>query len=252
MPSPFNLSDKHALITGGTRGIGLEIARGFLAAGSKVTICSRKPEHVTSAIEDLDKHDGLQGLTAHVGRPSDIEPLVAAAEAQFGSVNVLINNAGTNPYFGPIIDSDVDAWDKTMEVNVRGPYLLSKACAAKMIANDGGAIINVASVAGLSSIPMQGIYSVSKAALIMLTKVMARELGEQGVRVNCICPGLIKTRLSEAIWSDPKLENAATSTKALGRIGQPEELVGAAIYLASDASSFTTGAVLQVDGGMII
>ena len=121
-----------------------------------------------------------------------------------------------------------------------------------MISIGGGAIINIASIAGLSSFPMQGIYSVSKAALIMLTKVMAKELGRQGVRVNCICPGLIKTRLSEAIWSDRKLEATTTAMKALGRIGQPEELVGAALYLASDASSFTTGAMLQVDGGMII
>jgi NAD(P)-dependent dehydrogenase (short-subunit alcohol dehydrogenase family) len=121
-----------------------------------------------------------------------------------------------------------------------------------MIANGGGSIINIASIAGLTASPLQGIYSVSKAALIMLTKVMARELGRQGVRVNCICPGLIKTRLSEALWSNPELEQATTALKALGRMGATEELVGAAIYLASDASSFTTGAMLQVDGGMVI
>lgn len=252
MSSAFQLDHKHALITGGTRGIGLEIARGFLAAGAKVTICSRRQEHVAAAIEELNEDARLHGVVAHVGRPEDIERLVLSAEEQFGTVNVLINNAGTNPFFGPIIESNLEAWDKTMEVNVRGPYLLSKRCAVKMASSGGGVIINIASVAGLSSFPMQGIYSVSKAALIMLTKVMAKELGGQGVRVNCICPGLIKTRLSEAIWSDPNLEAAATSMKALGRIGNPAELVGAAIYLASDASSFTTGAVLQVDGGMII
>jgi NAD(P)-dependent dehydrogenase (short-subunit alcohol dehydrogenase family) len=200
----------------------------------------------------LAEHADLRGVVAHVGRSEEIERLVQAAEDQFGTVNILVNNAGTSPFFGPILQSDLQAWDKTMEVNVRGPYLLSKACAARMIASGGGAIINVASVAGLRSFPMQGIYSVSKAALIMLTKVMAKELGGQGVRVNCICPGLIKTRLSEAIWSDPHQQRAATAMKALGRIGEPEELVGAAIYLASDASSFTTGAVLQVDGGMLI
>ena len=217
-----------------------------------MTICSRKQENVDSAIKELDEHADLRGVVADVGRPEEIERLVQAAEDRFGPVNILVNNAGTNPFFGPILQSDLQAWDKTMEVNVRGPYLLSKACAARMIATGGGAIINIASVAGLSSFPMQGIYSVSKAALIMLTKVMARELGGQGVRVNCICPGLVKTRLSEAIWSDPNQARAAAAMKALGRIGEPEELVGAAIYLASDASSFATGAVLQVDGGMLI
>lgn len=253
MTDHFSLQGKNAIVTGGTRGIGLAIARGFLDAGATVTICSRKQENIDTAISELSDHKAnLHGVAAHVGKADDIDRLISAAEERFGSIEVLVNNAGTNPYFGPLIDSDDAAWDKTMEVNLRGPYVLSKLVARKMIAGGGGSIINIASIAGLSAAPLQGIYSVSKAGLIMLTKVMARELGRQGVRVNCICPGVIKTKLSETLWRDPELEKQAASLKALGRVGTTDELVGAAIYFASEASSFTTGATLTVDGGMVI
>ena len=249
----FSLDGKNAIVTGGTRGIGLAIARGLLESGATVTICSRKQKNVDGAINELSEHDAtLQGIAAHVGMPEDLERLIAAAVEQFGSVNVLVNNAGTNPYYGPLVDSEIAAWDKTMEVNLRGPYQLSKLVVRGMIAGGSGSIINIASIAGLSAMSLQGIYSVSKAGLIMLTKVMARELGTHGVRVNCICPGVIKTKLSEALWIDPETEKQAASIKALGRIGTTDELVGAAIYFASDASSFTTGAVLTIDGGMVI
>ena len=253
MTSRFSLAGKHAVITGGTRGIGLAIAEGFLESGASVTICGRKEEGVGAAVESLsDYQESLLGMAAHVGQQDDRERLLATASERFGSVNVLVNNAGTNPYAGPIIESEDWAWDKTMDVNLRAPYILSREVARGMIAEGGGAIINMASIAGLTASPLQAIYSVSKAGLIMLTKVMASELGRDGVRVNCICPGLIKTQLSEALWSDSELEKSITEQKALGRIGTVEELVGAAIYLASDASSFTTGAILQVDGGMVI
>ena len=253
MTSRFSLAGKHALITGGTRGIGLAIAEGFLESGASVTICGRKEEGVEAALESLSQYEGaLLGIAAHVGKPADVERLLTTASERFGSVNVLVNNAGTNPYAGPIIESEDWAWDKTMDVNLRAPYVLSREVARGMIEAGAGAIINMASIAGLTASPLQAIYSVSKAGLIMLTKVMASELGRQGVRVNCICPGLIKTQLSEALWSNTELEKSITDQKALGRIGTVDELAGAAIYLASDASSFTTGAVLQVDGGMVI
>ena len=178
--------------------------------------------------------------------------LISEAESKFGAVHILVNNAGTNPYYGPIMQSEDWAWEKTMEVNLKAPYVLSRALGAKMMEAGSGSIINIASIAGLQPLPRQGIYSVTKAALIMLTKVMARELGAAGVRVNCICPGVIKTRLSEALWRDERAAKASASLKALGRLGTTEEIVGAAIYFASDASSFTTGAVLQIDGGMVI
>ena len=253
MAPEATLAGKNAVITGATRGIGLAIAKGFLEAGATVTICSRQQENVDQATAELADHaDRLHGLTAHVGHEADIEQLLESAAERFGPVNVLVNNAGTNPLYGPMVESEDWAWDKTMAINLRAPYQLSRAVASQMITGEGGSIVNIASIAGLSAAPLQGIYSVTKAGLIMLTRVMARELGQHDIRVNCICPGVIKTRLSEALWADPAAEKAAAGMKALGRIGTTDEISGAAVYFASDASSFTTGAILQVDGGMII
>jgi len=255
MSERFSLAGKNALVTGATRGIGLAIAKGFVEAGATVTICGRKPETVAAAVKEFgNAADKVLGVAAHVGKPDDIQRLVSQAEERFGPVNVLVNNAGTNPYFGPIVDSEDWAWDKTMDVNLKGPYILSRIIVKRIMESGGkrGSIINIASVAGLQASAMQGIYSVTKAGLIMLTKVMARECGRNGVRVNCICPGLIRTELSEALWKDPQREKNFAALKSLGRIGEVDELVGAAIYFASEASSFTTGAVLQIDGGMVI
>ena len=253
MTDAFSMAGKNAIVTGSTRGIGLAIARGFLARGATVTICGRKQDGVEQALAELAGHaEHVQGIAAHVGRAEDLQRLVEQAESRFGPVNVLVNNAGTNPYLGPIVESEDWAWDKTMDVNLKAAYRLSKTLAVKMIPTGSGSIINVASIAGLTALSMSGLYSVSKAGLIMLTKVMARELGANGIRVNCICPGVIKTRLSEALWKDERAERASASLKALGRVGTTEEIVGAAIYFASEASSFTTGAVLQIDGGMVI
>lgn len=253
MQPSFSLQGKNAIVTGATRGIGLAIARGFLEAGATVTVCGRKQDTVGPAVGELSEHaDKVQGVAAHVAKSDEIERLLEAAEAKFGPVNVLVNNAGTNPYAGPIVDSEDWAWEKTMDVNLKAPYMLSRNAAQRMMQAGSGSIINMASIAGLQALPMQGIYSVSKAGLIMLTRVLARECGTRGVRVNCICPGVIKTRLSEALWKDEERAKAYASMKALGRLGTPEEVVGAAIYFASDASSFTTGAILQVDGGLAI
>ena len=161
----------------------------------------------------------------------DVERLIAAAEERFGPVDTLVNNAGTNPYYGPIAESEDWAWDKTMDVNLRGPYLLSRRVGVRMMAAGGGSIVNISSVAGLEAASGQGIYSVTKAGLIMLTKVMAREMGAAGVRVNCICPGVIRTQLSRALWDDEKTAKAWISRKALGRVGEVDELIGAADLL---------------------
>ena len=253
MDNRFSMKGRNAIVTGATRGIGLAITRGFLESGATVTLCGRKQEGLDAALTDLSDHaSSVLGVAAHVAKVDDIERLIAAAEERFGPVNTLVNNAGTNPYYGPIAESEDWAWDKTMDVNLRGPYLLSRRMGVRMMAAGGGSIVNISSVAGLEAASGQGIYSVTKAGLIMLTKVLAREMGAAGVRVNCICPGVIRTQLSRALWDDEKTAKAWISRKALGRVGEVDELTGAAIYFASEASSFTTGAVLQVDGGMVI
>jgi NAD(P)-dependent dehydrogenase (short-subunit alcohol dehydrogenase family) len=253
MSNCFDLSGKNAIVTGATRGIGLAIVRGYAEAGANVTLCGRKQETVDAALAELGAvKDKVLGVVAHVGKNEDLEKLLGEAEKKFGPVNVLVNNAGTNPYFGPILESEDRAWDKTMDVNLKGPYVLSRMVAKKMVQTGGGSILNIASVAGLQAAVYQGIYSVSKAGLIMLTKVMARELGRQKIRVNCICPGVIRTHLAEALWKDEGRLKEFVKNKSLGRIGETEEIVGAAIYFASDASSFTTGAALVIDGGMVI
>ncbi|MDA7632794.1 SDR family oxidoreductase [bacterium] len=249
----FSLEGKHALITGGTRGIGLAIVKGYLEAGATVSFCGRKQEGVDEALKELGSFgEHVRGFTAHIGKGEEINSLVKASQDAFGSIGILVNNAGTNPYYGPIVESEDWAWEKTFDVNLTGPYRLSREVAKGMMASGGGSIVNIASIAGLSAAPLQGIYSVTKAGLIMLTKVMAGELGKDKIRVNCICPGVIKTKLSEALWKDEEAERKFAKMKALKRIGETDELVGAAIYLGSEASSFTTGASLQVDGGMIL
>ena len=217
MSNRFSMKGKNAIVTGGTRGIGLAIARGFLEEGATVTVCGRKPEGVESAVAELDAPDRTLGVAAHVGKSEDIDRLISQAEDRFGPVNVVVNNAGTNPYYGPIIESEEWAFDKTMDVNLRAPYVLSLRLARKMVEGGGGSILNISSVAGLTASRNQGIYSVSKAALIMLTKVMAREMGRGGVRVNCILPGLIKTQLSRELWENPERRSARRSDASARR-----------------------------------
>jgi NAD(P)-dependent dehydrogenase (short-subunit alcohol dehydrogenase family) len=253
MNDAFSLTDRHALITGGTRGIGLAIAQTFAAAGAKVTVCSRKEASVFAAVASIRSNGGAaHGVAADVGRVDDIASLADNAESHFGRVDILVNNAATNPHFGPILEIAESDWDRTMAINLKGPFLLSQRLGRKMSEAGKGTIVNIASTAGLQAAPKMGAYSISKAALVMLTKVLAREWGRFGVRVNCICPGLVQTDLSESLWRDEARRDAILAAKALKRIGQPNEIAGAALYLASDASSFTTGAVLQVDGGMVM
>ena len=189
----FSMAGKNALITGGTRGIGLAIAKGFLQSGANVTIASRKQENVDPAVSELGDPDKVLGVAAHVGKEEHRERLIAAAEDRFGGIDVLVNNAGTNPFYGNIADSEKWAWDKTLDLNLTAPYVLSIALGNKMMANGGGSILNIASVAGLRASTNQGIYSVTKCALVMLTKVLARDMGHGGVRANAILPGLVET-----------------------------------------------------------
>ncbi len=246
----FSLEGKIALITGGSRGIGRSIALAYAGHGADVALCSRKIEgleEVAGEVRELGRR--ALAVAAHMGRPDEIESVVERTEAELGPIDILVNNAATNPIFGPILYSTVEAFDKIMEVNVRGYYLMSMAAGKRMMERESGIIINVASTAGRSPMPGLGIYSVSKAGVMMLTKVMAWEWAAFNIRVNTIAPGMVETKFSKAIWETPELLEEVRKHTPMGRISQPEEIAGAAVYLASDASSFVTGETIVLDGG---
>lgn len=245
----FSLEGKIALVTGGSRGIGRAIALTFADAGADVAISSRKLPDLEGVAEEIrGKGRKSMALASHIAKVEDSKALVEKVKSEWGRIDILVNNAGTNPYYGPLLDAEEWAWDVTMNVNLKGPFLLSQLVARAMREQGGGSIINIASIAGI--IPSElNIYSVTKAGLIMLTKVMAKEWGQYKIRVNAIAPGVVRTRLSEALWKEPAKGEEAAKGKALGYIGLPEDIAGAALFLASDASSYLTGETIIVDGG---
>ena len=245
----FSLEGKVALITGGSRGIGRAIALALADAGADVAMSSRKLPALEEVAEEIKgKGRKSMALACHIAKPEDSQSLVEKVRSKWGKIDILVNNAGTNPYYGPLLEAEEWAWDVTMNVNLKGPFLLSQLVARVMREQGGGSIINIASIAGI--IPSElNIYSVTKAGLIMLTRVMAREWGQYKIRVNAIAPGVIKTRLSEALWKESEKGKLVAESKALGYLGQPEDIVGTALYLASDASSYVTGETILVDGG---
>lgn len=245
----FSLEGKVALVTGGSRGIGRAIALAFADAGADVAISSRKLPDLELVAEEIKaKGRKSMALASHIAKLEDSQTLVEKVKGEWGRIDILVNNAGTNPYYGPLLDAEEWAWDVTMNVNLKGPFLLGQLVAKVMREQGGGSIINIASIAGI--IPSElNIYSVTKAGLIMLTKVMAKEWGQYKIRVNAIAPGVVKTRLSEALWKEPAKGEEAAGSKALGYIGLPEDIAGAALFLASDASSYLTGETILVDGG---
>lgn len=247
----LDLTGKVAIITGASRGIGEAIATAYAQAGAAVVLTSRKIENVGPVAEQIRAAGGRAiAVAAHAGQQDQIERVVERALAEFGRVDIAVNNAGTNPHFGPILTADGSHWDKIFEVNVKGYFFTAKTVAPIMKQQGGGKIINVASIAGINPGPMMGVYSTSKAAVIMLTKVLAAELGADNIQVNCIAPGFIKTKFSAALWTNPQLKAMLEKMTPAGRIAESEEVTGAALYLASDMSSFTTGSVLVVDGGV--
>ncbi len=239
-------------MTGGSRGIGRAIAHALSAQGAAVAICARTAEACQRVAGEIEAAGG-RALPApgHVGRAADCQAVVDAVMTGFGRLDVLVNDAATNPQFGPLLEADEPALDRVWEVNLKGAWRMSRLAVSAWMGAHGGSIVNVASISGVRGDALLGAYSASKAALIAMTRVLARELGPLGIRVNAIAPGLVRTDFSRVLVEDPELRRRFTAASALGRVAEPEEVAGAAVFLASDASSFVTGSVLAVDGGAL-
>jgi NAD(P)-dependent dehydrogenase (short-subunit alcohol dehydrogenase family) len=251
--SRISLEDKVVVVTGGSRGIGEAIARACLEAGAKVVIASRKQADLDATAGRLADAGQVIAVACHTGKESDVTALFAQAIAKFGRVDGLVNNAATNPHFGPMIDCGESAIDKTFEVNVKGYFFAARALIKHARERGGGAaIVNLASIMGQRAAPMQGVYGMSKAAVISMTQTLAFELGSSGIRVNAIAPGLIETKFATAIVANPQLRGHIVGRTPLGRHAQPSEVAGGAVFLLSDAASFVTGTTLVIDGGATV
>lgn len=249
----FSLEGKVALITGASKGIGEAIARMYAACGAKVVINSRKQEELDKVATDITAAGGTcAGIAANAGEIAACKELVEKTVALYGGIDILVNNAASNPVYGPVVNCEEWAFDKIMNVNVKAPFELGKLVYPIMKERGGGSVINISSIAGLTPDPGLGMYSVSKAALNMLTKVAAKEWGADGIRVNAICPGLIKTKFSEALWQNEKWLNHFVKQLPIARMGTVEEIAGLALFLASDASGYCTGTLFTADGGVTI
>jgi NAD(P)-dependent dehydrogenase (short-subunit alcohol dehydrogenase family) len=243
----IDLEGRVALVTGASKGIGRSIAATLAASGAKVMLSSRKQDALDEAAAGMDGE--VAAFAANAGDPDEAEACVAATVERFGRVDVLVNNAATNPYMGPAIDIDLARYDKTFQVNLRGPLVWTQLAHRASMAEHGGSVINIASVGGLSVEPSIGIYNTTKAGIIYLTKTLAAELGPK-VRVNAIAPGLVKTDFARALWEAH--EEALARRLPTERLGEPEDVAGAALFLASDLSSWITGHTLVVDGGALV
>jgi NAD(P)-dependent dehydrogenase (short-subunit alcohol dehydrogenase family) len=252
-PSRIALEGKVIVVTGGSRGIGEAIARACLEAGARVVIASRKQADLDAALGRLDAGDRAIAVVCHTGKDGDVSNLFHTAVERFGQVDGLVNNAATNPHFGPMLEAGEGAIDKIFEVNVKGYFFCARALVGHARQRSGGAaIVNIASIMGQRAAPMQGIYGMTKAAVISMTQTLAFELGSSQIRVNAIAPGLIETRFASAIVANPQLRNHVVGKTPLGRHAQPAEVAGAVVYLLSDAASFVTGTTIVIDGGATV
>jgi len=249
----LDLRDRVALVTGASRGIGRAIALRFASAGASVVVCSRKLSGVQAVEAEIVASGGRAlAVQAHVGQTDEVQSLVGRALEAFGRIDIAVNNAATNPHFGPVLSADEGQWDKILDTNAKGAFRLCKAVVPHLVAQGGGKIINLASVAGLRPSPGMGLYGISKAAILLMTQQLAVELGPSNIQVNAIAPGVIKTRFSEVLWQTPEIAEPVLARLPLGRFGEPDDVAGLALFLASRASDYVTGAVFVVDGGLSV
>jgi len=248
--SLFDLSGRVALVTGASRGIGSAIAETLAEHGANVVLSSRKQADLDAEAERINARHAEKAtpIAAHAGRQEDMKRLVQDVMSRFSRIDILVNNAGTNPYFGPVLGAELSAWDKTFEVNLRGYFILTKLVYEAWMEAHGGAIVNISSIGGLRPGIGLGVYNITKAGVIMLTRQLAREIGGK-VRVNAVAPGLVKTRFAEALWGNQEILDRVLAQNPMGRIGVPDEIAAAVLFLASDAASYVNGEVLVVDGG---
>ncbi|HTS76446.1 MAG TPA: SDR family oxidoreductase [Bryobacteraceae bacterium] len=249
----FDLTGKVAVITGSSRGIGRAIAEALADAGAKVVVSSRKLdacEPVAGAIREKG-HDAA-AIACHIGRREDCENLIQRSREKFGKIDVLVCNAAVNPYYGPMTGLSDEAFDKTMSSNVRSNLWLANLVQPEMAARRDGVIIIVSSIGGLKGTDMLGIYAISKAADMQLARNLAVEWGPQNIRVNCIAPGLVRTEFARALWEDPEMRHASEARMPLGRIGEPDDIAGAAVFLAARSGNWITGQTIVIDGGRTI
>ncbi len=248
----FDFEGRVALVTGASRGIGRSIAHGLAACGATVVVSSRKQEACEGVVEEI-RASGGKAISAacNTGDPEAISAVMQRIDAELGRLDVLINNAATNPYYGPVLEMDLGAFQKTLDVNLRGCFWAAVEAGRRMKAQGKGAILNVSSVNGRRPMDGQVVYSMTKAGLINLTQGLAREWGRLGIRVNALLPGITETRFAAALHQDAQIMALVQRLTPLGRIAQPDEMIGAALYLVSDLASYTTGETLTVDGGWL-
>lgn len=249
----FDLTGKIALVTGASRGIGESIARALAGYGAHVILSSRKAEACESVAQSIRDNGGsAEVIACHIGEMDQIGHIFNVIEAKHGRLDILVNNAATNPYFGHITDTDLNAFQKTVDVNIRGYFFMCAQGSKLMAKNGGGAIVNVASVNGVIPGVFQGIYSITKAAVISLTQAFAKECAGMNVRVNALLPGATDTKFASALINNQAILNKMMDHVPMQRVAKPDEMAGAVLYLVSPAASYTTGTCLNVDGGYLL
>lgn len=244
----YNLKDKVFVVTGGSRGIGLELARQLLEQQAKVTICGRKEEGLQAAADELNAGDNLLGVQAHVAKADEVDSLFLRVTDRFGKIDGLVNNVGMNIATG-LVDADPGLWNKIIDSNLNGSFLCSRKAGQIMREQNSGKIVSISSIAGRRSAPFMGIYGVAKAAIEMMTKVLAQELAAFNIQVNAVAPCMVRTKFSEPFWSNKEIHDQIIKTIPMGRIAEPEDVVHPTLFLCSEAANFITGQTILVDGG---